>query len=263
MPFEARRRPSRIAMTNDTQPDETQSDDTAAKAQAGVEAADALPEETPAQPSEEAVSSALAGDLAALEAHLKKIETERSELKDRLLRMLAEAENLKKRTQREVADARRYAVTGFARDVLNVGDNFARALDAVGSTEDNPALKTLVEGMEMTARELDRTLEKHGVKKLEPEGERFDPNLHQAMFEVPNADVPNGTVVQVLQAGYTIGDRVLRPAMVGVSKGGGAQAAPTQESDASPAEQQQPNATAPETEAEVRADPGSRVNRTV
>ncbi len=199
------------------------------------------------------------GDLAVLEAHLTKIETERSELKDRLLRMLAEAENLKKRTQREVADARRYAVAGFARDMLNVGDNLSRALDAVGSTDDNPALKTLVEGMEMTARELDRAMEKHGVAKLEPEGERFDPNLHQAMFEVPNPELPNGTVVQVLQAGYTIGDRVLRPAMVGVSKGGekaGARAA----TDGDPAEAMS-EPSAPEPQEPV--DPGIRVDRTV
>ena len=181
--------------------------------------------ETPAQPSEAAIDSALAGDLAALEAHLNKIESERAELKDRLLRMLAEAENLKKRTQREVADARKYAVTGFARDMLTVGDNFARAL------------------------------EKHGVKKLEPEGERFDPNLHQAMFEVPNADVPNGTVVQVMQAGYTIGDRVLRPAMVGISKGGGtATQAPAEPQPA--AEPEAPDVT-------ERADPGARIDRTV
>ncbi|MEM7565654.1 MAG: nucleotide exchange factor GrpE [Pseudomonadota bacterium] len=194
-------------------------------------------------------------DLTALEAHLTKIEAERSELKDRLLRMLAEAENLKKRTQREVADARKYAVTGFARDMLNVGDNLSRALDAVGSTEDNPALKTLVEGVQMTARELDRAMEKHGVAKLEPEGERFDPNLHQAMFEVPNPDMPNGTVVQVLQAGYTIGERVLRPAMVGISKGGAKAAAPADTEAAQPAEPQEP--------AEPPADPGIRIDRTV
>lgn len=218
--------------------------------------------ETPSQPSVEAVNDAIAGDLAALETHLNKIEAERSELKDRLLRMLAEAENLKKRTQREVADARRYAIAGFARDMLTVGDNFSRALDAVGSTDDNPALKTLVEGMQMTARELDRTLEKHGVQKLEPEGERFDPHLHQAIFEVPTPDVPNGTVVQVMQAGYTIGDRVLRPAMVGISKGGApAKPGDSQSNDGEASTEAELESGTPETP--DRVEPGIRVDRTV
>ncbi len=218
-------------------------------------------EATEAPMAPDADGAAPIGDLAVLEAHLTKIEAERSELKDRLLRMLAEAENLKKRTQREVADARRYAVTGFARDMLNVGDNLSRALDAVGSTDDNPALKTLVEGMEMTARELDRAMEKHGVAKLEPEGERFDPNLHQAMFEVPNPDLPNGTVVQILQAGYTIGDRVLRPAMVGVSKGGEKAGARAADGNSAQPTSAAPEASVPEPQEPI--DPGIRIDRTV
>ena len=148
---------------------------------------------------------------------------ERDELKDRTLRTLAEMENLRRRTEREVADARAYAVTNFARDVLNVADNIRRALDSVPAdakaTADG-ALKGLIDGIELTERDLGKTLERHGVKIVEPEGQKFDPNRHQAMFEVPNPEVPAGTVVQVVQAGYVIGDRVLRPALVGVAKGG-------------------------------------------
>ncbi|WCS23215.1 nucleotide exchange factor GrpE [Methylobacterium sp. NMS14P] len=148
---------------------------------------------------------------------------ERDELKDRTLRTLAEMENLRRRTEREVADARAYAVTNFARDVLNVADNIRRALDSVPAdakaTADG-ALKGLIDGIELTERDLGKTLERHGVKIVEPQGQKFDPNRHQAMFEVPNAEVPAGTVVQVVQAGYVIGERVLRPALVGVAKGG-------------------------------------------
>lgn len=148
---------------------------------------------------------------------------ERDELKDRALRTLAEMENLRRRTEREVADARTYAVTNFARDVLNVADNIRRALESVPAearAAAEGALKGLIEGIELTERDLAKTLERHGVKAVEPQGQRFDPNRHQAMFEVPNAEVPNGTVVQVVQSGYVIGERVLRPALVGVSKGG-------------------------------------------
>ncbi|MDP4004218.1 nucleotide exchange factor GrpE [Methylobacterium sp. NEAU K] len=148
---------------------------------------------------------------------------ERDELKDRMLRTLAEMENLRRRTEREIADARSYAVTNFARDVLNVADNIRRALDSVpadAKASADGALKGLIDGIELTERDLAKTLERHGVKLVEPQGQKFDPNRHQAMFEVPNPEVPAGTVVQVVQAGYVIGDRVLRPALVGVAKGG-------------------------------------------
>jgi len=148
---------------------------------------------------------------------------ERDEFKDRALRTLAEMENLRRRTEREVTDARTYAVTNFARDVLNVADNIRRALESVPAearAAAEGALKGLIEGIELTERDLAKTLERHGVKAVEPQGQRFDPNRHQAMFEVPNTEVPNGTVVQVVQSGYVIGERVLRPALVGVSKGG-------------------------------------------
>jgi molecular chaperone GrpE len=154
---------------------------------------------------------------------IAQLEAEKTDLKEKLLRTLADMENLRRRTEREIADARAYAVTNFARDMLNVADNFQRAVDSVPAEAreaGEPALKALVEGVELTEREMLKTLERYGVKRLDPEGQKFDPNLHQAMFEVPNPDVPNGTVVQVVQTGYVIADRVLRPALVGVAKGG-------------------------------------------
>ncbi|MEN5296936.1 nucleotide exchange factor GrpE [Brucella sp. TWI559] len=156
-----------------------------------------------------------ANTIAALEA-------DNAELKDQMLRLVAEMENLRKRTQRDVQDARTYAVTNFARDMLSVSDNLRRAQDAIpaDALESDANLKSLAEGVEMTERAMLQALERHGVTKLDPEGQKFDPNFHQAMFEVPNPELPNNTVVQVVQAGYAIGDRVLRPAMVGVSKGG-------------------------------------------
>ena len=153
---------------------------------------------------------------------LMRLLKENEELKDRALRTVAEMENLRRRTAREIQDARTYAVTNFARDMLAVSDNLRRALDAVpaDARSADEGLASLFEGVEMTERAMLTALERHGVKKLEPEGERFDPNFHQAMFEVPNADITTNTVVQVVQPGYSIGGRVLRPAMVGVSKGG-------------------------------------------
>jgi molecular chaperone GrpE len=145
------------------------------------------------------------------------------ELRDRLLRTLAEMENLRKRTDREVADSRLYGVASFARDVLVVADNMRRALEAVTPelrTSAQNGAKALVDGVELTERELLKALEKNGVRQFTPQGEKFDPNLHQAMFEVPDPTVPAGSVVQVVQPGYVIGERVLRPALVGVSKGG-------------------------------------------
>lgn len=146
---------------------------------------------------------------------------EAAESRDKMLRTLAEMENLRKRTQREVADARTYGIAGFARDILEIADNLQRALDAVPAEAKASAdvgLKGLIEGVELTERSLHKTLEKHGVNKLDPVGEKFDPNLHQAMYEVPDSSVAPGTVVQVVQTGYTIGERVLRPALVAVSK---------------------------------------------
>ena len=157
------------------------------------------------------------------EGSVEALAREAADARDKVLRTLAEMENLRKRTSREVADARVYGITGFARDVLDIADNLQRALDAVpaeAKANADPGLKSLIEGVELTERSLLNTLEKNGVKKFDPSGEKFDPNFQQAMYEVPDPSVPSGTVVQVVQAGYMIGDRVLRPALVAVSKGG-------------------------------------------
>lgn len=185
-------------MTNDDKPQDVHAQDEAAP--------------KPADASVDPVAEALA-----------LLTAERDELKDRMLRTLAEMENLRRRTEREVADARTYAVTNFARDMLNVADNVRRALESVPAEQRSAAdgaFKGLIDGIELTERDLVKNLERHGVKPVEPQGQKFDPNRHQAMFEVPNPDVPAGTVVQVVQTGYVIGDRVLRPALVGVAKGG-------------------------------------------
>jgi molecular chaperone GrpE len=143
-----------------------------------------------------------------------------ADLKDRLLRAAAEMENMRRRFERDMADARQYAVTGFAREVLSIGDNLGRALEAVPdeARKEEGTMASLLAGVEMTERELLRVLDKHNVKRLEPHGEKFDPNFHQAIFEVEHEDAPHGTVVQVVQPGYSIGERVLRPAMVGIAK---------------------------------------------
>jgi molecular chaperone GrpE len=157
------------------------------------------------------------------EGSVEALTREVAEAKDRVLRTLAEMENLRTRTRKEVADARSYGIASFARDVLDIADNLQRALDAVPAearAAADPGLTALIEGVELTERSLHATLEKNGVKKFDPTGERFDPNFQQAMYEIPDPSVPAGTVMQVAQAGYMIGERVLRPALVGVSKGG-------------------------------------------
>lgn len=159
---------------------------------------------------------------ASAEAHLKEAaakDAEIAELKDKVLRTMAEMENLRRRTEREREDAVKYAAGKFAKDILSVADNLRRALDAV-ATNNDPAVKNLATGVEATERELLAVFERHGIKRIEALGARFDPNLHQAVFEVPDPSQTAGTVVQVAMAGYLIGDRLLRPAMVGVAKGG-------------------------------------------
>jgi molecular chaperone GrpE len=162
-----------------------------------------------------------ASEAERVAALVEQLAREASDNKDKLLRSLAEMENMRRRTERQVADARDYGITAFARDVLAVADNMSRALSAIDPQMRETAdagLKSLLEGVELTERELLKVLEKHGVKKFEPTGEKFDPNLHQAMYEVPDSSLPNGTVAKVVQAGYMIGDRMLRPALVGVAK---------------------------------------------
>ena len=148
---------------------------------------------------------------------------ENADLKDKLLRTLAEMENLRRRTNREVADARNYGITRFGGDLLGVADNMRRALDTLSADlrdQADPVVKSHIEGVELTERELLKVMEKHGIRRFDPQGQKFDPNLHQAVVEIPDPSVPAGTVVRVMQPGYMIADRVLRPAMVGVAKGG-------------------------------------------
>ncbi len=171
------------------------------------------------------------------ESLLEKLKAENAELKDKVLRLMAEMDNLRKRLEREKEEAVKYAAAQFARDMLSVADNLTRALQAVPEEKrasGDSFLKSLVEGVEMTLRELLNTFERHNIKKIESHGQKFDPNYHEAMFEVTDTDAETGTIVQVIQEGYTHHDRVLRPAMVGVARndGGG------QKQDKAPAKDQ-------------------------
>jgi molecular chaperone GrpE len=152
------------------------------------------------------------------------LKSEIADLKERYIRLAADMENLRRRTEREVKDARTFAISNFARDVLSVSDDLSRAMQVVRdsqNTEDPLAsVAGLVEGIAATERAMITTMERHGVTRVDPVGEKFDPNYHQAMFEVPDATKPNNTVMNVVQAGFKIGERMLRPALVGVSKGG-------------------------------------------
>ena len=160
-------------------------------------------------------------------------EQEAAEMKDRLLRALADVENTRRRAKRDVEDARKYAASNFAKDLLNVSDNLRRALDTVSeeTREDDDNFKNLVLGIEMVEKELLTAFERQGVSKVDPLGEPFDHNFHQAMYEKPDTGYPNGTVAEVMQAGYVMHERLLRPAMVAVAKGGGEEKDPPSEVD--------------------------------
>ncbi|MDG2285556.1 MAG: nucleotide exchange factor GrpE [Alphaproteobacteria bacterium] len=149
------------------------------------------------------------------------LEAQVAELKDQLLRAVAEQENVRKRADREREQLRKFGISNFAKDLLSAADNMRRALDAGPSDLDGveDSVRNLIVGVEMTERELLTAFEKNGVRKIDPMGEKFDYNFHQAMFEVEDSNQEAGTIVQVLQAGYAIDDRILRPAMVGVAKG--------------------------------------------
>ncbi len=198
-------------------------------------------DETPQPDAAETADAAAEADTAPAQAAATDpaadLEAENAKLKDQLLRTLAEMENLRRRTDKQIKDTSQYAISNFARDILTVGDNLRRALDTV--TEEarsgaDPIFTGLLDGVEMTERDMLKALEKNGIARVDPAGDRFDPNLHQAMFEVPDPSVAAGTVVQVVQAGYKIGDRVLRPALVGVAKGGPKPAKPEAAGDEAP-----------------------------
>jgi len=155
------------------------------------------------------------------DTRVTELEAELAEYKDRLLRALAETENVRRRAQREREDASKYSVASFAKDLLSAADNLRRALDSLPESEaKDERARSLVAGVAATERELLSVFERHGIKRIDPQGERFDHNFHQAIFEAERPDQPSGSVVEVLQPGYVLHDRLLRPAMVGVAKGG-------------------------------------------
>jgi molecular chaperone GrpE len=170
---------------------------------------------------------------AQASAEIEALIAQNADMRDRLLRTVADMENLRRRTEREKNDTSRYAISNFAHDVLTVGDNLQRTLDQVPAeaASQDPALKSFLDGVELTERELRNVLERYGVTRIEPLGQRFDPSCHQAMFEVQDDNVPKGTVVNVIQAGYVIGDRCLRPALVAVAKGGAKPGTPDQSAE--------------------------------
>jgi len=176
-------------------------------------------ETTPEVPAAAKIDSPAAPDSTTFS--IDGLMTEAADLKDRLLRTLAEMENLRRRTEREIADARTYAVASFARDMLTVGDNLRRAIDAVPKEQRDgrdPALNALIEGVEVTERGMEQAMTKFGVRRVETTGTKFDPAMHQAMYEAEVPEAAPGTVVEEIQAGYAIGDRVLRPALVAIAK---------------------------------------------
>lgn len=176
---------------------------------------------TPGNENAAAAADASAAGQSASADEAEALRRDVAEMKDKVLRTLAEMENLRRRTEREIADARQYAVANFARDMLIVGDNLRRAIEAVPKENRNSgdtALDALIDGVEVTERGLEQALTKFGVKRVETRGQKFDPAVHQAMFEMESPDLPPGSVAEEIQAGYVIGDRVLRPALVGIVK---------------------------------------------
>jgi molecular chaperone GrpE len=177
-------------------------------------------DESAPAPANDSAAPAEAGPGPVEGGSLDEARAEIGRLKDQLLRALAETENVRRRAARDREDAQRYAASNFAKDMLTVSDNLARALQHIPAEqlESDPALKSLYDGVAATERQLLAAFERHDIKRIDPLGEKFDPHLHQAMFEVPGSGQPAGTVVQVLQPGYVMHDRLLRAAMVGVAK---------------------------------------------
>lgn len=179
---------------------------------------DAIPEDQPAG------HDAASADAAAGFSHkIAALEKELERTKDQMLRALADAENTRRRSQKEREDAGKYAVSSFARDLLDVADNFHRALQSIPAElkDADERVKGVVTGIETVQKEMLRTFEKHGIRKIEPIGEPFNPHFHEVIFEAPVPGKPPGTVIQLIEAGYILNDRLLRPARVGVSKADG------------------------------------------
>jgi molecular chaperone GrpE len=203
--------------TPDSAPEDTGTDGDPAQPDTAT-----APEGEPPIPSmtkDAAAAYAAAPDPAA---RIAELEAQVADANDRTLRALAEAENVRRRAERDKHDASKYAIASFAREILTVGDNLRRALDSIDADarKSSDVVETLVTGVEMTERALLSVLERSGIKRLDPLGQRFDSNAHEALFEIPDESRPQGTVAQVIEAGYMLNDRLLRPAKVGVTKGG-------------------------------------------
>jgi molecular chaperone GrpE len=213
--------------------------DTAAAPDSGMQGKSEVPEDGAGQESGAGPAAGATASAQSAEERILELEALLSEARDRHLRAHAEMENIRKRTEREKADISKYAITNFARDILNVSDNLRRAISAVSVTEEEHAgaLKALLEGVQLTENELKNVLERHGVKAIVALGQQFDPNFHQAVMEQENKDVAAGSVIQVFQEGYQIGDRVLRPSMVVVAKGGLKPVKPSADADDQAAQQ--------------------------
>jgi len=204
----------------------TQENDTNQPAE-DIPAENIVESETQAENSPELTTAAVDGKGNSLPADdvggdddIASLAAERDELRDQLLRTLADNENLRRRTERELTAAKKYGALGFARDLMASVDNLDKAIDLIPENKDelDETVKNILIGVEMTGREIASVLERHNISKISPDGEKFDYNLHQAMFEVPSDEVEPGIVMQVVQSGYQLHDRLLRPAMVGVSK---------------------------------------------
>lgn len=184
-------------------------------------------------PNEDEIQDAAAGEQPEQEPPFARLEAELEKLRQEVLYAQAETQNVRRRLEKEKQDASAYATTGFARDMLSIADNMSRALAALpAELREDEKLKPLVTGIEMTAKELENVFQRNGITRIEAMGQQLDPNRHQAMIELENADVEPGTIVQEMQGGYMIKDRLLRPALVGVAKAPAAQVGDTVDAQA-------------------------------
>lgn len=179
-----------------------------------------MPEEVPPTEPLAVDSYALIDDDNTFQARITELEEEATRLKDHMMRALAETDNIRKRSIKEREDAGKYAISAFAKEMIEIADNFQRAIDAVPAEAKaaDGVLKNLMDGIEATERAMLKSMEKHGIRKIEPLGQMFDPNFHEVMFESPLPGKPGGTIIQVIEPGYVLNDRLLRPARVGVAK---------------------------------------------
>lgn len=180
-----------------------------------------LPEATPETLADIGEASAAAPPVDLSAARIKQLEAEVADAKDKMMRALADAENTRRRSVKDKEDIAKYAVSSFAKDLLDFSDNFHRALAAIpAEMHEDPRIASIIDGLEAMDANLLKSFEKHGIKKIEPIGEPFNPNFHEVMFEAPTPGQPAGLVIQVIEAGYVLNDRLLRAAKVGISKGG-------------------------------------------